>query len=83
MNIHEEKIFIDAYRNVQQSEEYMKYFCIATELGHKIKNHLGQSALLFSEYESFFNLAETIYLEEVYKMGLKDGLSLFEFIHKS
>jgi hypothetical protein len=73
----EERIFIDAYRNVQKSEEYIKYFCKAIELGYKIKDYLGQNSSLFLEYESCFNLAEVLYLEETYKMGLKDGLDLF------
>ena len=70
----EKRIFEDTYKIVLKD---MKYRCNterAIELGRKIMALLDKNSLLFLEYERSASLAEGIYLESAYRIGVEDGL---------
>lgn len=74
----EKRIFTDAYRSVLRDMTYKRNTERAIELGRIIMALLDKNSLLFLEYERFASLAEGIYLESTYRMGVEDGLMQFK-----
>lgn len=50
----------------------------AIELGRKIMALLDKNSLLSLEYERSASLAEGIYLESTYRIGVEDGLMQYK-----
>ena len=69
----ERRIFIVAYENVLENEEYKDYLKKIHRLGNAILCRLGDKNELFKEYENLVNLSEAIFAETVYSTGFKDG----------
>ena len=70
----EERIFVDAYINVLRNADYQRNIKRAIELGRTIMTLLDKNSLLFLEYERSASLAEGIYLESTYRIGVEEGL---------
>ena len=70
----EERIFEDAYKNVLRDMNYKRNTERAIELGRKIMALLDKNSLLFLEYERSASLAEGLYLESTYRIGVEEGL---------
>jgi len=70
----EKRIFEDAYKSVLRDMKYKRNTGRAIELGRNIMALLGKNSLLFLEYERSACLAEGIYLESTYRIGVEDGL---------
>lgn len=70
----EERIFEDAYKNVLRDMNYKRNMERAIELGRKIMALLDKNSLLFLEYERTASLAEGLYLESTYRIGVEEGL---------
>ena len=50
----------------------------AIELGRKIMALLDKNSLLFLEYERSARLAEGIYLESTYRIGVEEGIMQYK-----
>ena len=72
----EKRIFGVAYENTRKNAEYTRNADKIVELGRKMMKRLGPHRLLFLEYESLVGLSESIYLKNVYLIGLEDGQKL-------
>jgi len=70
----EERIFVVAYNDTRRDSEYTGNLDRIIGLGHVIMNHLGSHRSLLLEYEMLIGLCQGIYMENVYHIGLKDGL---------
>ena len=74
----EKRIFADAYRSVLRDMTYVRNTERAIELGRIIMALLDKNSLLFLEYERLASLAEGIYLERTYQIGVEDGLMQYK-----
>lgn len=73
----EKRIFMDVYRSVLRDTAYIRNTERAIELGRKIMVLLDKNSILFLEYEQSTSLADGIYLESAYKIGVEDGLTQY------
>jgi len=69
----EKRIFEDTYKIVLRDMKYKRNTDRAIELGRKIMALLDKNSLLFLEYERSASLAEGIYLENAYRIGVEEG----------
>ena len=74
----EKRIFEDAYWSVLRDMTYKRNTERGIELGRIIMALLGENSLLFLEYERFVSLAQGIYLESTYRIGVEDGLMQYK-----
>ncbi len=70
----EKRIFEDTYTIVLRDMKYKRNTEKAIELGRKIMALLDKNSLLFLEYERSASLAEGIYLENAYRIGVEEGM---------
>ena len=70
----EERIFVVAYEDARRSSEYIGNAGKIIELGREIMKCLGPHRSLLLEYEMLIGLCQGIYMENVYRTGLEDGL---------
>ena len=70
----EKRIFEDTYKIVLNDMKYKRNTERAIKLGRKIMALLDKNSLLFLEYERSASLAEGIYLESTYRIGVEEGL---------
>lgn len=73
----EKRNFEDTYKIVLRDIKYKRNTERAIELGHKIMALLDKNSLLFLEYERSASLAEGIYLERTYQIGVEEGLTQY------
>ncbi|EHQ88322.1 hypothetical protein [Desulfosporosinus youngiae] len=66
----EQDVFENAYKSVLSDKQYLKYTEEAIRLGRSIMSLLGNNSSIFLEYERYVNLAEGIYLEKTYLLGM-------------
>ncbi|ABO49766.1 hypothetical protein Dred_1232 [Desulforamulus reducens MI-1] len=73
----EKRIYIDAYEDTRQNEEYINQVALIIKLGKEIMAMLGPDRKkIFLDYERQVGLSQRIYLNNVYRVGLKDGRNL-------
>ena len=70
----EERIFVDAYKDTRGDSEYVNHVDKIIKLGREIMEYLGPCRSLLLEYEMLIGLCQGIYMENVYRTGLEDGL---------
>ncbi|KUO75765.1 MAG: hypothetical protein APF81_20755 [Desulfosporosinus sp. BRH_c37] len=68
----DERINIDAFKEVMNDHEYRNYVKKIRVTENKIIRIIGNGKLL-GECEELISLANMIQLEKVYKMGFQDG----------
>ncbi|MDR3602514.1 MAG: hypothetical protein P4L49_18845 [Desulfosporosinus sp.] len=74
----EKRIFEDTYKIVLKDMKYKRNTERAIELGRKIMALLDKNSLLFLEYERSASLAEGIYLENTYRIGVEEGMMQYK-----
>jgi len=74
----EKRIFMDAYGKALRDIKYKRHTERAIELGRKIMELLGRNSSFCVEYERSASLAEGIYLEKTFLLGIESGLEQSE-----
>lgn len=72
----DKRIYVDAYKRLQENAEYEQCFDKMINLESRIMELLGPFYFLFLEYDKLSGLAECMYKECIYHIGLEDGQKL-------